>query len=91
MGLEAAPTVSPGGLQRVTVTSSLPEGRQAIKVQVKLPNGQMADWINPVVLADRKGATVDVPVAFNDPRGTWTISATELYTGKTAEAEFEVR
>jgi hypothetical protein len=89
--LKAAPTVSLGGLQRVTVTSTLPEGRQAVKVQVRLPDGRIADWLDPVVLVDRKGATVAVPVAFNDPRGTWTIRATELYTGQTATTRFNVK
>ena len=89
--LKMAAAAAPGSAQSVLVTSALPRGRQAVKVQVKLPNGRMADWVDPVVLADRKGATLEVPVAFNDPRGTWTISATELYTGQTTNTQFSVK
>lgn len=89
--LKPAPSVAPGGLQRVTVTATLPAGQQAVRVQVKLPDGSSADWIDRVVVADRKGATVDVPVAFNDPKGTWTVSATDLYTNKTTSTQFSVK
>ena len=34
---------------------------------------------------------VDVPVACNDPQGVWTLTATELYTGTTATAQFAVK
>jgi len=89
--LTAAPSVAAGGLQRLTVTSPLPQGQQAVKVQVKLPDGSAADWVDSVVVVDRRGATVDVPVAFNDPKGTWTVSATDLYTGRTTNTQFAVR
>jgi hypothetical protein len=89
--LKASPTVSPGSLQRVTVTASLPEGQQAVKVQVKLPDGSTADWVDRVVMADKQGVVVDVPVAYNDPQGTWTVSATELYTGRMGTVPFTVK
>jgi len=90
VALKAAATVSRGEVQRVAISSALPEGRQAVRVQVKLPNGDVADWVRPVAVADRQGATVDIPVALNDPPGTWTISATDVCTGKVTTAEFEV-
>jgi hypothetical protein len=89
--LKAAPAVPPGSLQRIAVTSTLPEGRQAVKVQVKLPDGSVAGWVDAVVVADKQGAVVDVPVAYNDPKGTWTVDATELCTGATATARFTVK
>jgi hypothetical protein len=89
--LKAAPVIPPGGLQRLTVTSTLPEGRQAVKVRVSLPDGSLADWANAVVVTDKQGVFVEVPVAYNDPKGTWTVSATELYTAATATAQFTVR
>ena len=88
--LQAAPSVAPGSVQRVRITSAMPQGQQAVHVQVKLPDERMADWVDPVVLVDSKGATVDVPVAFNDDDGTWTVHATDLYTGKTTSASFTV-
>jgi hypothetical protein len=88
--LQAAPRVSAGSLQRITVTASLPTGQQAVKVQVKLPDGRVTAWVNAVVLASQQGVVVDVPVAYNDPRGAWTVDATELYTGITATVRFTV-
>jgi hypothetical protein len=41
-------------------------------------------------MVGREGATLDVPVALNDPRGTWTVHATELYTGKSTRESFKV-
>ncbi|MBL7040914.1 MAG: beta-galactosidase trimerization domain-containing protein [Pirellulaceae bacterium] len=88
--LKAAPTVQLGSVQRVTLTSTLPEGHQAVKVQVKLPDGSRVDWIDTVVVTDNQGVVVDVPVAYNDPKGAWTVNAIELYTGTTATAQFTV-
>jgi len=89
--LKTAPSVASGSVQQVTVTSTLPEGRQAVKLQVKLPDGAVADWVDRVVVADQQGAVVDVPVAFNDPQGSWTVNATELYTGTAATVQFTVK
>ncbi len=89
--LKTAPEVASGSVQQVTVTSTLPEGRQAVKLQVKLPDGAVADWVDRVVVVDQQGAVVDVPVAFNDPQGSWTVSATELYTGTAATVQFTVK
>jgi len=58
---------------------------------VKLPDGSPADWVDTVVVTDKEGVAVDVPVAYNDPKGTWTVNATELYTGMTATAQFTVQ
>ena len=89
--LKVAPTASLGGLQRVTVASTLSEGQQAVKVQVKLPDGSVADWANAVVVANKQGVVANVPVAYNDPHGTWTVNATELYTGTTTWVWFTVK
>jgi len=88
--METAPTVSLGGVQRVTVTSRLPDGHQPVKLQVKLPDGSLADWVDKVVVTDKQGVVANVPVAYNDPKGTWTIDATDLYTGTTETAQFAV-
>lgn len=90
VALTAAPSVAPGSLQRVAVVSHLAEGRQAVKIQVTLPDGRPADWVQDIVVTGRDGAAVDVPIACNDPRGVWTIQATELYTGTTASTQFKV-
>jgi beta-galactosidase len=88
--VQVTPVVQPGGLQRVRVASTLSDGQQAVKVHVLLPDGSLADWFSAVVVTDKQGVVVNVPVAYNDPRGTWTVKATELYTGTTATVQFTV-
>lgn len=80
-----------GSVPRVQLTSGLPQGQQAVKVTVKLPDGTPADWVEAVALVDRAGASVDLPVAFNDPVGNWTVAVTDLYTGKTNSARLSVK
>lgn len=89
--LKMTPSLSPGGVQRVTITSVMPEGRQAVKLEVKRPDGSTADWADTVVVTDKQGIVVNVPVAYNDARGAWIVHATELYTGTTATAQFTVK
>ncbi len=91
VSLNVSPSVIPGGVQRVRIASAMPKGQQAVSVQVTLPDGAVADWVDSVTLVDRQGATVDVPVALNDPKGTWTVNATELYTGRTTTTKFSVK
>ena len=89
--------MSPSGLgrehalQRLRVGPAKGEGQRAVKVQVTLPDGRVADWFRPVAIARATGATVDVSVAFNDPKGIWTVGATDLYTGKTTRTQFRVK
>jgi hypothetical protein len=87
----ALPTATAGGVHRVEIAAAMPRGHQAVKLTVKLPDGSVADWVEPVVVVDVRGKTVDVPVAYNDPKGKWTVLATDLYTGKTTSAQFGVR
>jgi hypothetical protein len=89
--LKAAAAVPAGSVQPITVISTMPAGQQAVKLQVRLPDGSPADWANTVVLTDKQDIVVDVPVALNDPKGIWTVNATELYTGTTATAQFTVK
>jgi len=86
----AVSKVAPGSVQQAVVKSALPEGSQAVKVWVTMPDGKPADWADTVVVTGGQGATVDVPVAYNDPKGAWTVHATELYTGVTTTATFSV-
>ena len=42
-------------------------------------------------MVDDRGQDCDLPVAFNDPVGGWTVEATDLYTGKTTSAGYRVK
>ncbi len=87
----AAAAVARGDVQSIRLAAPMAQGLRAVKLQVRLPNGAAADWIDSVALVGRQGAAVDVPVAFNDPKGTWTVTATELCTGRSATAQFQVK
>jgi len=89
--LTAGAPTAPGGVHLTRLASKLPQGQQGVSVRVELPDGRLADWVEPVALADAKGTTVAVPVALNDPTGTWTVRATDVYTGQTAVTRFEVK
>jgi hypothetical protein len=66
-------------------------GLHALRIRATTPHGRPADWLDQVVIADRRGAQVPIPIAFNDPPGRWTVAATDLYTENTASATLTVR
>jgi len=88
--LKVTPKVARGGLQRIIISAALNTGKQAFRVRVLQPNGEEADWFNPILIADARGTSCELPIAFNDPPGTWNVEATELYTGKTLRTHFRV-
>jgi len=63
-------TVAPGSVLAAKVNVPKANGQQAVKLQVKLPDGQLADWLDRVVVTDQKGTTVKLPIAYNDPRAS---------------------
>ena len=68
-----------------------PAGKHAFRIRATTPKGEPADWLDRVVIADRDGADIELPIAHNDPSGTWTIRATELFTEQTGTAVLAVR
>lgn len=83
--------VARGTTSEVLVSAPTADREQALKLQVKLPNGQPADWLTRIVVTDRKGRDIPLPIAFNDPAGTWTISTTELFSNRTASTQLTVK
>ena len=87
---KAAPAVKvamPTNVARGTVVKakmSVPRaaGKHAVRVRVTAPGGKPAEWLNRVVVTGKKAVEVDLPFAYNDPEGTWTVSAIDLYTNK---------
>ena len=47
-------------------------------------------WAGRLMAAGR-GQGCDLPVAFNDPVGRWTVEATDLYTEKTTTTRYMVK
>jgi hypothetical protein len=44
-----------------------------------------------VVLLERGSGTVQLPIAYNDLAGQWRLTATELFSGKSAEASWTMK
>ena len=86
-----AASVAPGQLQQAKIAFPQASGQQAVKLTVTQPDGQPADWLDRVVLANSQGAIAELPIAFNDARGTWTVTATELFTGHAGVCRFAVK
>ena len=84
-------SVAPGTVAVAKVVVPKGSGTQAVKLQVKLPDGTPADWLERVVVADRGGVAVKLPIALNDPTGLWTVTATELYTNHAGVCRFTVK
>jgi len=92
IALSLAPeSVPAGSVAAVRLVAGRGEGLRAVKLQATRPDGSAAEWLDQVVLVSEEGAEVALPVAFNDPVGRWKVTATELYTGRAAEAQLEVR
>ena len=88
--------LSAGSAERgetVTVALSVPGagGLHGLRVRVTTPDGTPADWLDQVAVADAKGTNVTWPLAFNDPAGRWTLTATDVYSGQVAQAQLAVQ
>jgi hypothetical protein len=79
--------------QVLRLTASVPgaAGLHAVRVRVKTPAGEVAEWLNRELMVDDRGEACDLPVAFNDPVGRWTVEATDLYTEKTTTTGYRVK
>ena len=52
---------------------------------------QDLEWFNQNILVDAQARTVDLPVALNDPTGTYEVSFIDLFTNQPTTAELTVR
>ncbi len=65
-------------------------GDHVLRVEVADPAGRMVEPYCRNVLAEAGRATVAVPLAPNDPRGRWTVTARDVVSGRRATASLEV-
>ena len=84
-------SLATGQTMSAQIRAWAPIGKHAVRVQVTTPDGRHADWLDQVLLTDRAGVEVELPIAHNDPPGDWTVRATELFTGRTARVRLTVR
>lgn len=70
----AVSKVAPGSVQQAVVKSALPEGSQAVKVWVTMPDGKPADWADTVVVTGGQAqrSTCRWPITIRRARGRST-------------------
>ena len=73
-----------------TVTSTEP-GRRLIRSHVFAPDGSMLTLYASNVLLDKGATTIVLPSALNDAAGVYTLRATDVVTGATAEARITLK
>jgi hypothetical protein len=86
-------TPTPGQTIAATVTSGTLAGdvqRYALWMEITDPQGQRPLWGQQVLVLRRGAGQVQLPVAYNDLPGRWRIRATELFSGRWAEAAWQI-
>jgi len=77
-----------------TIKVGVPAGAKeklAVYVEVIDPAGNKPLWGRQPLVVENGKATYQVPVAFNDQPGKWTVRATELFSREAAEASWTVK
>ena len=85
------PAAARGELVTARLRVPAATGRHAMRIRAKTPDGKSAEWLDRVILVGRESVEVAIPIAHNDPTGTWSISAIDLYTEKTVACRLIVR
>ncbi|MBA2705231.1 MAG: beta-galactosidase trimerization domain-containing protein [Blastocatellia bacterium] len=83
-------TASRGEHVLFSLVSSTP-GRRLIRCQVFAPDGSLLPVYANNVLMDNGTSTFILPTALNDPSGAYTIRATDVVTGATAETKINFK
>jgi len=81
-------TITIGDNVEITVTCGA-AGRRVVRLEVRRPDGSDAPWLTRNLVLTGQD-TVKAAVAFTDPPGTWTATATDAVTGETASHPFTV-
>ena len=58
------------------------QGLHAVRIRAAMPNGEPAEWLHQVVIVGAEPVEIPLPIAFNDPKGRWTIRAIDLFTDR---------
>ena len=81
LGQQAAVTIKPG---------SALASEYVYRLEVRQPDGVVHEWYTTNVAVGGDGGDATIPLAANDPTGTWTVKVKEILTGATQEFTFEL-
>ena len=93
-----APVVAPvtasaksGDILRLKLEVPHRRGMRVLKLRFTAPDGSPAPWFDGNVIVGPDGKEVVLHLAYNERKGAWRVEATDLYTGQTATARFDVQ
>jgi len=84
------PAVQRGTLAKGVASVPGAGGLHGLRVRV-FTGGKELDWFQKTLVANGTGTTFELPLAFNDPAGTWKIRAIDVLTGLAAETALSVK
>ena len=62
----------------------------ALKLRAFDPDGREAPWFSRTVFVEDGTLPISLPIAANERQGDWLVTATDLYTRKSAQLSFAV-
>lgn len=87
----ARETVTRGETLKIEARVSSGEAVHALRIRIMDPDGNEAPWFSRSLLVEDGRKQFDVPIAHNEQTGTWTITATDLYTEESATVSILVQ
>ena len=84
-------TVVRGGSMKFRVAIPQALGRRVLKIRATSPNGKPARWFERSLIVRDGQGELDLPVAWNETAGTWTITATDLFTTRTTKSTVRIK
>ncbi|HUX16941.1 MAG TPA: alpha-amylase family protein, partial [Phycisphaerae bacterium] len=66
------------------------EIQHVVRMEVRGPDGKMRPWMTNKLLMDGAKGETNIPIAWNDPLGKWTLLVTDVATNVCAERAFRV-
>jgi len=83
--------VVPGEVARLRLQVPDAAGLHAVRIRAATPDGSPAEWLDRVVIVGAEPVDVALPIAYNDPVGTWSIRAIDLFTDRAERVALSVR
>ena len=87
----ASDSVARGESLKIESHVSHPDVVYALRIRVTDPDGEMAPWFSRSLIVEDGRGQFELPIAHNERTGTWTVTATDLYTEQTGTVSFLVK
>ena len=95
MELTAPTTAAAGNPVAVQISVKADAGvkpsRHGLRLEVSGPDEHVIPWYSQNLLGDEGRANANIPLAFNDPPGDYTVSVRDVMSGVTAQRKFGLK